>query len=149
MAAVAAVVAASVRDVVRLLVDVALIFETVGARIGRLAVPITAFVSVYALLVITFASFYRIADGLSPAPIFASAEGPLRLDFADALHFSVATQSTVGYGDIRPVGDGVRVLASLQVLLGQLLLLFGFAEIMRGSRTRWREDGDGDRREGS
>jgi hypothetical protein len=141
MTAIAVVVAASVRDVVRLLVDVALIFETIGGRLGHLAVPITAFVTVYALLVITFASCYRVADGLSAAPVFASAAGPFRLDFADALHFSVATLSTVGYGDIRPVGDGVRVLASLQVLLGQLLLLFGFAEIMRSTRLRAREDG--------
>lgn len=51
----------------------------------------------------------------------------------------------MGYGDIRPLGDGVRVLASLEVLLGQLLLLFGFAEIMRGRRLRgWdREVGGG------
>lgn len=102
MAAVGAVVAVSVRDVVRLLVNVALIFETVG-------------------------------------PVFATPDGPIHLDFADALHFSVATLSTVGYGDIRPLGDGVRVLASLEVLLGQLLLLFGFAEIMRGTRLRARD----------
>lgn len=144
MAAVAAVVGLAVRDVVRLLVDVALIFETVGARVGRLAVPMVAFVTVYALLVITFAAFYRIADALSGGPIFAGGEGALRLDFADALHFSVATLSTVGYGDIRPTGDGVRVLASFQVVLGQLLLLFGFAEIMRGSRERLREGEGGE-----
>ena len=63
------------------------------------------------------------------------------------MHRPVATVSTVGYGDIRPVGDGVRVLASLEVLLGQLLLLFGLAEIMRGSRACPDGGGDGDRPE--
>jgi hypothetical protein len=33
------------------------------------------------------------------------------------------------------VDDGIRVLASLQMLFAQLLLLFGFYEIMRGSRA--------------
>jgi hypothetical protein len=136
MAAVSAVVAAAVRDVVRLLVEVAQIFETLGPRISHLAVPMTAFATLYSLLIIVFAAFYRIAAGLSTVPVFASPDGPLQLDFADALHFSLATLSTVGYGDIRPTGDGVRVLAGMQVLFGQLLLLFGFAEIMRGMRGR-------------
>jgi hypothetical protein len=50
--------------------------------------------------------------------------------------------STVGYGDIRPQDDGARVLASLEVLAGQLLLLFGFAEIMRARRGRAGADED-------
>jgi hypothetical protein len=33
------------------------------------------------------------------------------------------------------VDDGIRVLASIQMLFAQLLLLFGFYEIMRGSRA--------------
>ncbi|HZF75383.1 MAG TPA: potassium channel family protein [Acetobacteraceae bacterium] len=48
---------------------------------------------------------------------------------------SVVTFSTVGYGDIRPYDDGIRVLASIQVITGQLLLLFGFAEIMRARKS--------------
>jgi hypothetical protein len=59
----------------------------------------------------------------------------LRIGFSDALHFSVVTLSSVGYGDIQPVDDGIRVLASIQMLFAQLLLLFGFYEIMRGSRA--------------
>ena len=78
---------------------------------------------------------YRIADGLSSVPLFVGMRGPIRIDFSDALHFSVVTFSTMGYGDIQPSDDGVRVLASIQMLLAQLLLLFGFVEIMRGSRA--------------
>ena len=39
-------------------------------------------------------------------------------------------------GDVTPHDDGIRLLASLQVILGQVLLLFGFAEIMRGREGR-------------
>ena len=136
MAAISAISALSVGDVVRLLVDIALIFQAVTRRLSRLAVPIAAYSLLWSLLVVIFGSLYRIADGFSARPLFHDGEGKaLRIDFADALHFSVVTLSTVGYGDIQPADDGVRLLASIQMLLAQLLLLFGFVEIMRGSRA--------------
>ncbi|MFC7477038.1 potassium channel family protein [Dankookia sp. GCM10030260] len=135
MAAIALISVIAVADVVRLLVDMAVIFRAVTLRLSRLAVPIAAFSSIWALLVVIFGSIYRIADGLSAGPLFHGPAGPLRIDFSDALHFSVVTLSSVGYGDIQPVDDGIRVLASIQMLFAQLLLLFGFYEIMRGSRA--------------
>jgi hypothetical protein len=136
MGAIAVNVAWSVRDVVRLLVDVAVIVEELGFRLRRLLVPAVAFLLMYVLLVIGFASVYRISDSLSLVEIFHGQDGPIRLSYSDALHFSIVTQSTVGYGDIRPHDDGIRVLASMQVIGGQLLLLFGFAEIMQSRRAR-------------
>jgi hypothetical protein len=135
MGVIATISALSVGDVVRLLVDVAVIFQAVTRRLGHLAVPIAAYSSLYALLAVVFGCFYRIADGVSQGPLFNGMNGPVRLDFSDALHFSVVTLSSVGYGDILPMDDGIRVLASMEMLLSQLLLLFGFVEIMRGSRA--------------
>ena len=135
MATIATIVALAVRDVVRLLVDVALIMHELAGRVRHLAVPVVAYLVLYSLLTIGFAATYRIADSLSAVPLFATEAGPIRLTYADALHFSVATLSTVGYGDIQPHDDGIRVLASLEVVAGQLLLLFGFAEIMRSRRA--------------
>ena len=76
----------------------------------------------------------------------ARVSGPVPLPFPDALYFSLVTQATVGYGDVTPHDDGIRLLASLQVILGQVLLLFGFAEIMRTRRVL---GGEGGRRPGS
>jgi hypothetical protein len=136
MAAIAVIVAFAERDVVRLLVDVSLILRDVSHRGRHIVVPATAFTLLYALLVVVFAAAYRISDGLSVVPLFHGPAGPMRVSYSDALHFSVTTLSTVGYGDIQPRDDGIRVLASLQVVAGQLLLLFGFAEIMRSGRRR-------------
>ena len=111
-------------------------YAELSARLRHLAVPMVAFLLIYALLVIGFASAYRIADALSVTALFHGSEGAIRLSYSDALYFSVTTLSTVGYGDIRPHDDGIRVLASIQVVAGQLLLLFGFAEIMRSRRIR-------------
>ncbi|WP_376090332.1 ion channel [Roseomonas sp. CCTCC AB2023176] len=131
MALVGALVAANVREVVRFLVDMALLLNDLGGRAVALAVPVAAYVSLFSLITIAFACFYRIADALSRGPLFAGPAGPMRLAFRDALHFSIVTVSTVGYGDIWPEDDGVRLLAAAEVLAGQILLLFGFYEITR------------------
>ncbi|MGG5817435.1 potassium channel family protein [Falsiroseomonas sp. HW251] len=152
MGAIALIVALAERDVVRLLVDVALIMHEISARLRHLVVPATAFLMLYALLIVGFAAAYRIADGLSVVALFTGPGGPMRLTYSDALHFSVVTLSTVGYGDIQPHDDGIRVLSSLEVVAGQLMLLFGFAEIMRarrgGHEERHLDRGRKDRHEG-
>jgi hypothetical protein len=141
MAVIAAVVATSVGGVVRLLTDMALLTEELASRASRMLVPVVAFLAMYAVLVVVFACLYRIAQGLSVAPLFAGPQGPVPLHFPDALYFSLVTQATVGYGDITPHDDGIRLLASIQVVAGQVLLLFGFAEIMRTRRVQGGEAG--------
>jgi hypothetical protein len=135
MATISAVSTASVGEVVRLLADIAAIFREVTRRLSLLAVPVAAYCSLWAMLTVVFGCLYRIADGLSLRPLFIGPDGPVRVDFPGALHFSAATLSTVGYGDIQPLDDGVRLLAMVEALAGQLLLLFGFYEIMRGSQA--------------
>lgn len=132
MAVISVISVTAVDDVVRLLVDMAVIFHSVTRRMGHLIVPMAAYTSLWTLLAVVFGCLYRIADGLSREFLFHGSGGPMRLGFADALHFSVVTLTTVGYGDINPLDDGIRLLASIQMLLAQLLLLFGFVEIMRG-----------------
>jgi len=145
MAVISGIVAASVGGVVRLMTDMALLTEELAGRASRLLVPVVAFLAMYTMLVVVFACLYRIAQGLSHQPLFAGPQGPVPLPFPDALYFSLVTQATVGYGDVTPHDDGIRLLASLQVIAGQVLLLFGFAEIMRSRRLR---DADGPRRPG-
>ena len=135
MAVISAISVVAVRDVVRLLVDIAAILTLVSKRLQFLAVPMATYVSLFALAAVAFGCFYRIADALSEAPLFQKLGQMGRLDFSEALHFSVVTLATVGYGDILPIDDGIRILAAIQMLMGQLLLLFGFSEIMR-SRGR-------------
>lgn len=133
MAAVSATVAFAVRDVVLLLIDVALIFEDVAARLNRLVMPVMAFLTFYSLLVVVFACLYRIAQGTMAEPQFVLHGAPHRISFAEAVYFSVITIATVGYGDFAPSGALVRVVAAAEVVAGLLLLLFGFSEIMRSA----------------
>lgn len=138
MAAIAVVVAFAERDVVAFLLDVSLIFEAFFARMRNLVIPALAFLTFYSLLVIVFACLYRIIDGSVAEPMFAFAGIRRAMAFPDALYFSVVTLSTIGYGDVVPVAPAARLLASIQSMMGLLLLLFGFAEILDVARTQGR-----------
>jgi voltage-gated potassium channel len=138
MVAIAIVVALAERDVVAFLLDVSLIFEAFFARMRDLVIPALAFLTFYSLIVIVFACLYRIIDGAVAEPMFAFAGARRAMAFPDALYFSVVTLSTIGYGDVVPVAPAARLLASIQSLMGLLLLLFGFAEILDVARTHGR-----------
>jgi voltage-gated potassium channel len=141
MAAIGLVVAAVSSDVSSFLIDTGLLFEEFFRRARHLLMPAFAFLTFCSLLVIIFASFYRILDRLSAASSFTIGGAHRDITFADSLYFSIVTLSTVGYGDILPEGDFVRVVVAVEVVLGVILLLFGFSEIMGYSRGR-RRDGD-------
>ncbi len=131
MALISAAIAYAVRDVVLLLIDVAVVFESVTHRLRRLVMPMMAFLTYYSLLVVVFACLYRIADLTAGGGQFSLHGARGGISFADALYFSIVTIATVGYGDITPDAPLVRGLAAIEVVLGVLLLLFGFSEIMR------------------
>lgn len=131
MAAIAVVVALAEHDVVAFLLDVSLIFEAFYERVRRLIIPAFAFLTFYSLLVIVFACLYRIADGATTEPLLAFSGVRREMSFTEALYFSVVTLSTIGYGDVVPIAPAARLLAAIQSVAGLLLLLFGFAEILR------------------
>ena len=58
---------------------------------------------------------------------------PARISFVDSLYYSVATITTLGFGDIAPTSLLVRALTGMEVVSGILMLLFGFSEIMRSA----------------
>ena len=88
---------------------------------------------VYASLVLIFASLYALLQVGQVEPAFAgmlefwSMEGPGTLGhhvamltrvFGESLYLSVVTITTVGFGDIVPVGAAARVLVMVEALIG-------------------------------
>jgi voltage-gated potassium channel len=134
MAAIGAVVFATARDVAVFLIDAGLLFEEFFERIERLILPVYAFLTFYSLLVVSFAAVYKLIDDRVGGPHFRVLGEDRAIGFSDALYFSIVTLSTVGYGDVLPVSDMVRLVASLQVVFGVTLLLMGVSEIMSYSR---------------
>lgn len=126
------------------LLDSGLVFEQFFARIGRVFVPAFAFLTYYTLIVIVFACLYRLIDLYVPGAHFNFNGAPHEISFSESLYFSIVSLSTLGYGDIAPVSGLVRALIAIEVVVGVLLLLFGFSEIMRYSLERDDAGRDGD-----
>jgi voltage-gated potassium channel len=134
MSSVSVLVLAAARNVAIFLIDAGLLFEEFFERLERLVLPVYAFLTFYFLIVVAFAALYKIVDRFAPGPHFKILGDDRAVAFADAIYFSVVTLSTVGYGDILPVSEAVRLIALIQVVLGITLLLVGFSEIMSYSR---------------
>jgi voltage-gated potassium channel len=131
MAAIGLVVGLAARDVVVFILDTSLVFEAFFGRIAHLGVPAFAFLTLWTLLAIGFACLYRIADMTTIDPQFSIVGASRRIEFSEALYFSVVTLATVGYGDILPIAPLARMLAVAQMVAGLLLLLFGVNELIR------------------
>ena len=61
------------------------------------------------------------------------------ISFSEAIYFSIVTISTVGYGDIVPASNVTRMLASMEVVCGVMLLLFGVSELLEYTREHRRD----------
>jgi voltage-gated potassium channel len=139
MTAIAVVVLLASRDVAIFLLDTGLLFEEFFERAARLAVPVFAYLTFYSLAVIVFGSIYSAIDHLTHVAHF-QVDGTLReLSFAESLYFSLITLSMVGYGDIVPAGNPIRILVAIEIVCGIVLLLFGFNEIIGYSRENHRQ----------
>jgi voltage-gated potassium channel len=141
LAAIAAMVFWVSADVCAFLIETGLLFEEFFRRLSGLFVPAFTFFTFYTLNVIVFAAIYRIVDRLSAAPDFIVTGQVRDITFLESLYFSIITLSTVGYGDIVPLSSPMRVIISVQIIVGVMLLLFGFSEII--SYVRERKAGDG------
>lgn len=114
------------RNIVIFLIDTGKLFEDFFDMLARMSKPVFAFFTFYAITVIVYACLYRVADLASGGTNFLILGEPSELDFVNALYFSIVTLSTLGYGDIVPVSLAVKVLVTLEILCGVILLLFGF-----------------------
>jgi voltage-gated potassium channel len=142
MALIASIVFFVSADVCSFLLDSGLLFEEFFGEIRRLFVPAYAFFTFYSLLVIIFAALYRVIDRYSMAAHFVIDGQGRDITFSESLYFSIISMSTVGYGDVLPASDIVRVVVAIQIMLGVVLLLFGVSEILRYSREKRRAGHD-------
>jgi voltage-gated potassium channel len=127
-------------DVTAFLLDTGLLFEEFFEQTNALLAPTLAFFTYYSFVVIVFASVYRILSAAIPGPHFTVLGVDRQLTFIESLYFSIITLSTVGYGDMVPASALIRAVASLQIVVGVWLIIFGFSEVLRYARERERRD---------
>lgn len=139
MALIALIVLALARNIAIFLLDAGLLFEEFFRRMSRLAIPAFAFLTCYAMLVIIFASVFMLMSKYATQPHFRVVGEARVINFSEAIHFSITTLSTVGYGDIVPASNVARVIASAEVICGLLLLMFGVSELQEYAREHRRQ----------
>jgi voltage-gated potassium channel len=135
MSLVSLFIASASHDICVFLIDTGILFDQLFERLVQLAAPAFAFLTLYSLTVIVFAAIYRIVERFSAAPHFVIDGQLADLSFNQSLYFSLVTISTVGYGDIYPHTDVIRLIASIEIVTGVLLLVFGLYEIMNFARA--------------
>lgn len=84
---------------------------------------ISAAITAYLLMGIAFAFFYSIAIIMDPNSILVGG-APIQIGnlFVTLLYYSFVTLTTLGYGDILPVGQLVRTFAYLEAVFGVLYM---------------------------
>lgn len=123
------------RQICLFLIDTGVLFDHLFVQMSRLGRPAFAFFTLYSFSVIVFAMIDRIMDRVTESSIFLIEGQPGAISFTESLYFSLITMSTVGYGDITPASEALRVVVGIEVMVGIMLFLFGFAEIMRYARN--------------
>jgi hypothetical protein len=88
-------------------------------------------ISVYTVLGILFTFLYGTIERIQDGPFFEGVAHPAGSDF---LFFSYTTLTTTGYGDLVPGGQPGRMLAGLEMMIGQIFLV----TLVAGLVSLWR-----------
>lgn len=88
-------------------------------------------VSVYTVLGLLFTYLYATVERIQGTPFF---EGVARTAGSDFVFFSYTTLTTTGYGDLVPAGQPGRMLAGLEMMIGQIFLV----TLVAGLVSLWR-----------
>ena len=83
---------------------------------------ISAAVAVYLLIALMWTFIYRLIENLYPGS-FAVAHDNLHTAENIYLYFSLVTITTLGYGDITPIGSQAIALSVLEAITGQIYLV--------------------------
>ena len=106
--------------------------EVLGATLREHEVnfrTILGAISVYVMLGILFTYVYAAVDKLQAGQFFGQTTKT-----GDFIFFSVTTLSTTGYGNLVPAGQPGRMLAGLEMLVGQIFLV----TLIAGLVSLWR-----------
>ncbi len=119
-------------------VQIGLLTVAMGAVLRRVVTTaevgsrtILGAISVYTVLGILFTFLYGTIERIQGGPFFEGIAEPKGSDF---LFFSYTTLTTTGYGNLVPGGQPGRMIAGLEMMLGQIFLV----TLVAGLVSLWR-----------
>lgn len=83
--------------------------------------------ALYVQIALAFAFAFQVVNGLQPGA-FSGPGAPLELD--DFIYYSLATLTTVGYGDIHAIAPLARLLAGAEAVTGVLFIALAVARTL-------------------
>jgi len=120
------------------LIQIALLTVAMGAVLWRVVSSaevgsrtILGAISVYTVLGILFTFAYGTIERIQGGPFF---EGIARPEGNDFIFFSYTTLTTTGYGNLVPGGQPGRMIAGLEMMIGQIFLV----TLVAGLVSLWR-----------
>ena len=94
-------------------------------------------ITIYVMIAIDFSVLYTFLEAISPGAFKGLGGGSTRAAFIDLMYFSFVTLGTVGYGDILPVHPVARILAMMEMVVGQFYIAILVATLVGARKTRW------------
>ena len=88
-------------------------------------------ISVYTILGLLFSFLYAAMDRVQSTPFFGTG---VSVKGGDFLFFSFTTLTTTGYGNLVPAGQPGKMIAGLEMLMGQIFLV----TLVAGLVSLWR-----------
>ena len=82
-------------------------------------------ISIYFLIGLLWMIFYTFASNINPDSISIAGNNTV-----DLFYYSYTTLTTLGYGDITPEGDIVKLLAIAEAFIGQIYLAIFIAQLV-------------------
>jgi hypothetical protein len=129
-------------QVVLLAVAMAAVLRRVIANAGADSRTILGAISVYTVFGLLFTFLYAFIARVDSGPFFEGHPGAGNSDF---IFFSYTTLTTTGFGDLVPGGQPGRMLAGLEMMIGQIFLVTlvaGLVSLWRpGEKLRRRREG--------
>lgn len=125
-------VALSAASMIAFLVAPIMILAHQARRLRVDVESLLAAVASYVMVGMFFTFLYNFIGLVAASPIFSDAAGD---SLSRQLFFSFTTLTTIGYGNIVPLGPAVEGVAVAEAITGQLFLIIAVARIIRGNRT--------------
>ncbi len=109
------------------------LFSHVMSATSVIVAHLNTAISIYLLIALQWFAIYSAIDTFMPGAIQYSSAGDRQTDL---LYFSLATLTTLGYGDVLPIHGEVRILATLEAVTGVLYIAITVAVLVSSYRRR-------------
>jgi len=97
-----------------------------------------ACLGLYLILGMFYYAIFNLMQEIHPGSFMEATPNPIQASRHSLLYFSVATLTTVGYGDVVPVSRPARMIAALEAVTGVFYIAITVARLVAGYQQKAR-----------